>query len=275
MALAGDWTQVDIRIADLSGGILAKTQGETLYIDTTAAGYGWFIDPTPTDNSEFEEVLGANHLAAGLESPALGRIDLLTVVMHELGHVLGFDHTDALESGSPDVMNDVLDIGMRLLATPTTGPLEASPESLDPALLLADGATLNEVIDALLANNFDPSVPIDPLDTFEFTTTDPDVPDIISVGQNPLGADLELENVTLTFSLLSYNSNRWDGLVGIEAPDATLFPDGLGIDITDDENDIDLNAVVGTIDLSLGSDNVLGVRLPRCGSPWLARLARH
>ena len=42
------------------------------------------------DNSEFADSLGSGHAAAGNGSPAANRVDLLTTVMHELGHVLGF-----------------------------------------------------------------------------------------------------------------------------------------------------------------------------------------
>ena len=134
------------------------------------------------------------------------------------------------------------------------GGITLSGGSATPAV---EGAGLNTVIDALLADNFDPLAPPDSSDIFKFTAMNLSVPNIITVGEaDPGEPDLELENVTLTFSLLSYDSvSGWDGLVGVEAPVATLFPDGLGIEITD--NDADLNAVIGTLDLSPGSGNVL------------------
>jgi hypothetical protein len=42
-----------------------------------------------------------------------GRMDLLTVVMHELGHVIGFDDVDADDA---DLMSETLDAGTRQLA---------------------------------------------------------------------------------------------------------------------------------------------------------------
>ncbi len=42
-----------ITIADLADGYLALTTGTTITLDTDAAGYGWFIDSTPTSNDEF------------------------------------------------------------------------------------------------------------------------------------------------------------------------------------------------------------------------------
>ena len=40
-------------IADLGGATLGLTDGTSVLIDRTAAGYGWFIDPTPFTNEEF------------------------------------------------------------------------------------------------------------------------------------------------------------------------------------------------------------------------------
>src|SRR5207245_4241290 len=73
--------------------------------DANAAGHGWFVDPTPQDASEF---------AAGLtDSPAAGRVDLLTVLTHEMGHILGLDDDSATDPVTGSVMADVLPLGVR------------------------------------------------------------------------------------------------------------------------------------------------------------------
>ena len=42
-----DLPAVRIRVADLAGDQLATTRGTTITVDPTAAGNGWFVDPTP------------------------------------------------------------------------------------------------------------------------------------------------------------------------------------------------------------------------------------
>ena len=103
--------QVEFKIADLPGALLGQTVGNTIVIDADAAGYGWFIDPTPADNQEFSRRTLTGELFAVASSPAFGGMDLLTAVMHEFGHVLGFDHQ------AQGVMEATLQTGERLLPT--------------------------------------------------------------------------------------------------------------------------------------------------------------
>ena len=99
---------VSVEIADLPGMLLGEDIGNKIIINRDAAGYGWFVDPTPADDSEFADVLGPHALAADAGSPAANRADLLTVVMHEMGHVLGYEH----DTGD-DLMNATLPLGVR------------------------------------------------------------------------------------------------------------------------------------------------------------------
>jgi hypothetical protein len=104
--------EVSFVIADLPGLTLGQAIGDTVLVDIDAAGYGWFIDATPYDDSEFNEYLGT--LQAAPSSPALGDMDLLTVVMHELGHILGFEDLSSKQY-SQDLMSATLDAGIRKL----------------------------------------------------------------------------------------------------------------------------------------------------------------
>jgi hypothetical protein len=87
------------QITDLPTGQLAEAQitqfdpqgrpnGGTILIDDDANGVGWFIDPTPLDNSEFAQTLTDTAFRA-TTGDAFGKYDLLTTILHETGHLLG------------------------------------------------------------------------------------------------------------------------------------------------------------------------------------------
>src|SRR5262249_28105894 len=79
VALAG----IDIRMADLGGTRLGLVSDHAIWLGDNAAGWGWFVDPTPRNDSEFT--------TPGNQGEA-GRMDLLTVPEHEIGHLLGRGH---------------------------------------------------------------------------------------------------------------------------------------------------------------------------------------
>lgn len=89
---------IDVQVVDLGGATLGMASGNTLWLDDNASGWGWFVDTTPGDDSEF--VLPENR-------GERDRMDLLTVVMHELGHLLGHDHDEV------GVMAETLAAGVR------------------------------------------------------------------------------------------------------------------------------------------------------------------
>lgn len=114
-----------VSLADLPPGQLGAAAGAAITVDVDAAGRGWFVDPTPEDAHEFATLLGTTLTAT--EGPAAGRVDLHTVLLHEIGHVLGFDHDATLA-----VMAEALAAGQRVslpdavtlpLADPVAGAL--------------------------------------------------------------------------------------------------------------------------------------------------------
>ena len=100
--LAG-FGDVQITLGDLAGDALGYAEGRRIWIDRNAAGYGW--------------------------SSAGGTMDLVTVVTHELGHVLGFEHEDE------GMMAGRLEAGVTRL-------LEAAGFDADPDAAISDAQLL-------------------------------------------------------------------------------------------------------------------------------------
>jgi ELWxxDGT repeat protein len=92
---------VQIQIANLGGRTLglADEAHHTIWLDNNAAGWGWFIDPTPRDDSEFT--------TPGNQGEQ-NRMDLLTVLEHEIGHLLDYQHK------ASGLMHETLIAGTRL-----------------------------------------------------------------------------------------------------------------------------------------------------------------
>jgi hypothetical protein len=102
---------IEVRIAGLGGLMLGKADSGILWLNDNAAGWGWFVDATPREDSEFT--------TPGDQGEG-GRMDLVTVLEHEIGHRLGRDRE------ASGVMQAALTAGTRrtvspVLATDTVG----------------------------------------------------------------------------------------------------------------------------------------------------------
>jgi hypothetical protein len=118
---------VQLVIADLPDDLLglASSSTNTIWLDADAAGYGWFADATPWDDAEFAE---------DDDQEVAGRMDALSVIFHELGHLQGLSDVDAVLHRD-DPMADALAAGVRR----TSG--DAGAADHDAALL----RLLNEI----------------------------------------------------------------------------------------------------------------------------------
>jgi len=101
---------VDMRIDNLQGAFVGFTAGSMIWLDDDAAGNGWFVDPTPSEDGEFDTVVAPTELRATVGAAA-ERVDLLTTLIHEVGHRLGQRDKD-----EPfNLMNRIIEMGIRRL----------------------------------------------------------------------------------------------------------------------------------------------------------------
>lgn len=113
-------TRLPINDLGLEFGTVFDRANAFVELDPTAAGFGWFVDPTPDQSEEFTESNSTQ--TALINGPASGKMDLLTVVMHELGHAAGLDDLDPLTHAG-DLMAATLQTGQR--RTPQTSDIDA------------------------------------------------------------------------------------------------------------------------------------------------------
>jgi hypothetical protein len=101
-------------VASLPGGVLALTHvhGHTVLVSPNAAGYGWFVDTTPLGDEEFSASAPGSPLTALPDGAAAGREDLLTVVLHEMGHLAGLSDVGG-SAADHGLMAEFLPSGLR------------------------------------------------------------------------------------------------------------------------------------------------------------------
>jgi hypothetical protein len=126
---------VSIRLDNLTGTDLAWSSPGIITISTSAAGFGWFVDSTPHNDSEFAP--------GAVNSPARGHMDLLSVVAHEIGLHLGFG-----EDSGTAVMAQYLPAGVRHVPLPQTAPSAVATSV--PMSLINQGLTAVAIPPAVL-----------------------------------------------------------------------------------------------------------------------------
>lgn len=113
---------LQFEVAKLPGLRVAEADGDRVRIDSNAGGHGWFVG-----SDAFIETGTRSYTDSS--TAAAGRMDLLTAIMHEMGHALGLDDTYA-EQDRDNLMYGFLTKGERRL--PVKGQATgATPGSLN------------------------------------------------------------------------------------------------------------------------------------------------
>jgi hypothetical protein len=130
---------VTFEVADMPGLYLGAAVPGHVTIDNDAAGNDWFIDSTPLDDSEFNNAQSLTRLYTDPTGAPAGKYDLLTTVMHELGHQLGLPDYYSIEERE-NLMYGYLTFGERRL------PAAGQADGLTPGTI-AETAFLGSPVD--------------------------------------------------------------------------------------------------------------------------------
>ncbi|MEM1198570.1 MAG: calcium-binding protein, partial [Pseudomonadota bacterium] len=142
---AVELAEVKITVDDLPGAMLGAFSVDTVIVDVDAAGHGWFVDTTPQDNEEFVPSPDGGWVARA-DGPAAGRMDLLTTILHELGHAIHLPHA---AHDAADFMSTTLEAGARFLPAAELHPLASSVASSTKSFAQVDEVTTQVFLDDL------------------------------------------------------------------------------------------------------------------------------
>src|SRR5204863_6193399 len=82
---------LSFKVADLPGWYLGEASGSQIRVDNNAGGNGWFIGSAAPDDAQFGREISATRRYTDPASAPAGRVDLLTAILHEMGHSLGLN----------------------------------------------------------------------------------------------------------------------------------------------------------------------------------------
>jgi hypothetical protein len=184
-------------------------------IDGDAAGYGWYVDATPGDDVEFAHALTGTRLEADPSQLPAGHIDLLTAVMHEMGHEAGLGDTYDVNA-QDSLMYGFLQTGERRL----------------PADHQADGATPGSVAEAAAFSAISiGTLPAGHTVTVQFTSTvtPPQTNQLVVNAASQASVTSSFPATTSNVSVASIDTLQLGDRVFVDANHNQLFDAGEGV----------------------------------------------
>ncbi|MEO5914482.1 MAG: Ig-like domain-containing protein [Luteolibacter sp.] len=84
-------------VSQLPNGYLGEAGGNNIRVDRNAGGAGWYMDASTASDALFGTATSDTRHYTDPTSSAAGRVDLLTTILHEMGHSLGLPDTYRVE----------------------------------------------------------------------------------------------------------------------------------------------------------------------------------
>ena len=99
-------------VTTLSNNHLGEAGMDAIRVDRNAGGNGWFADASAQSDALFGTAASATRRYTDPSGAPAGRVDLLTTLVHEMGHALGLEDTYRIEDRN-DIMFGLLTKGER------------------------------------------------------------------------------------------------------------------------------------------------------------------
>jgi hypothetical protein len=146
---------VKIQVGNLGTSILGLESANVITINQTAAGFDWYTGAGAGTLQALGSVGPDGERMAALGSPAAHEVDLLTVLEHELGHVIGL--SDNNQAG--DLVDITLGAGVR--RAPSSTDLAAGSDlstavsvpQTESSAARAQNAVVDAALEAIVATN--------------------------------------------------------------------------------------------------------------------------
>ena len=107
-------SKLHFEVTALSNLRLGEASGNDIRVSSNAGGNGWFIDASAQSDSLFAKGTSSTRSYTDPTSAPAGRMDLLTAIMHEMGHALGLNDS-YLQQDRDSLMYGYLTKGERRL----------------------------------------------------------------------------------------------------------------------------------------------------------------